>query len=156
MDRLHAHIPILFFKFSQGIKIAQNWNPYYLKRTLVKHTRKDLGEMVEMKFLGMDFSCALNSLSNGEFPEKDCLLPLISKILGYGIVAASTTVKLPQVITLLFLIYLLKISSCFNWVFDGFVEFCFSLVLLQIQLSSGSMCFWGNSWRTIWSSITCA
>ncbi|XP_022868639.1 mannose-P-dolichol utilization defect 1 protein homolog 2-like [Olea europaea var. sylvestris] len=53
--------------------------------------------MVELKFLGMDFSCALGSLSRGEFPEKDCLLPLISKLLGYCIVAASTTVKLPQI-----------------------------------------------------------
>lgn len=30
-------------------------------------------------------------------PDKDCLLPLMSKVLGYCIVAASTTVKLPQV-----------------------------------------------------------
>lgn len=50
----------------------------------------------EMKVLGIDFSCALGALSNGQFPEKDCLLPLISKLLGYAIVAASTTVKLPQ------------------------------------------------------------
>ncbi|KAL2232556.1 UNVERIFIED_CONTAM: Mannose-P-dolichol utilization defect 1 protein [Sesamum indicum] len=57
--------------------------------------------MVEMKFLGMDFSCALGSLGNGEFPEKDCLLPLISKLLGYCIVAASTTVKLPQILKIL-------------------------------------------------------
>ncbi|KAL0438858.1 UNVERIFIED_CONTAM: Mannose-P-dolichol utilization defect 1 protein2 [Sesamum latifolium] len=57
--------------------------------------------MVEMRFLGMDFSCALGSLSNGEFPEKDCLLPLISKLLGYCIVAASTTVKLPQILKIL-------------------------------------------------------
>lgn len=53
--------------------------------------------MVKMEFLGMDFSCAIGSLSDGKFPEKDCLLPLISKLLGYAIVAASTTVKLPQV-----------------------------------------------------------
>lgn len=52
---------------------------------------------IEMEFLGMDFSCALGSLSAGKFPEKDCLLPLISKLLGYCIVAASTTVKVPQV-----------------------------------------------------------
>ncbi|XP_073289640.1 mannose-P-dolichol utilization defect 1 protein homolog 2-like [Primulina huaijiensis] len=57
--------------------------------------------MVEMKFIGMDFGCALGSLSNGEFPEKDCLLPLISKLLGYCIVAASTTVKLPQILKIL-------------------------------------------------------
>ncbi|KAG8377462.1 hypothetical protein BUALT_Bualt08G0035500 [Buddleja alternifolia] len=57
--------------------------------------------MVEMKFIGMDFSCAFGSVSNGQFPEKDCLLPLISKLLGYCIVAASTTVKLPQILKIL-------------------------------------------------------
>lgn len=49
----------------------------------------------------MDFSCALGSLSAGKFPEKDCLLPLISKLLGYCIVAASTTVKVPQILKIL-------------------------------------------------------
>ncbi|XP_057504300.1 mannose-P-dolichol utilization defect 1 protein homolog 2-like [Actinidia eriantha] len=57
--------------------------------------------MVDMKFLGMDFSCAFESLSDGKLPEKDCLLPLISKLLGYCIVAASTTVKLPQILKIL-------------------------------------------------------
>ncbi|CAL2234065.1 unnamed protein product [Prunus armeniaca] len=54
-----------------------------------------------MKVLGIDFSCALGALANGHFPEKDCLLPLISKLLGYAIVAASTTVKLPQIMKIL-------------------------------------------------------
>nr|KYP48327.1 Mannose-P-dolichol utilization defect 1 protein isogeny [Cajanus cajan] len=49
-----------------------------------------------MEYLGIDLSCAVGSLRNGNFPDKDCLLPLISKLLGYAIVAASTTVKLPQ------------------------------------------------------------
>ncbi|XAR48378.1 hypothetical protein NMG60_11031193 [Bertholletia excelsa] len=57
--------------------------------------------MVEMKFLGMDFTCAFESLSDGKFPEKDCVLPLISKLLGYCIVAASTTVKVPQILKIL-------------------------------------------------------
>ncbi|KAG6402527.1 hypothetical protein SASPL_134723 [Salvia splendens] len=57
--------------------------------------------MIEMKFLGMDFTCALSSLQSGEIPPKDCLLPLISKLLGYLIVAASTTVKLPQILKIL-------------------------------------------------------
>ncbi|GFY95963.1 mannose-P-dolichol utilization defect 1 protein [Actinidia rufa] len=57
--------------------------------------------MVDMKFLGMDFSCAFGSLSDGKLPDKDCLLPLISKLLGYCIVAASTTVKLPQILKIL-------------------------------------------------------
>ncbi|KAF4346070.1 mannose-P-dolichol utilization defect 1 protein homolog 2 [Cannabis sativa] len=54
-----------------------------------------------MSFLGIDFSCALGSLRHGQFPEKDCLLPLISKLIGYALVAASTTVKLPQIMKIL-------------------------------------------------------
>ncbi|XP_068475801.1 LOW QUALITY PROTEIN: mannose-P-dolichol utilization defect 1 protein homolog 2-like [Phaseolus vulgaris] len=54
-----------------------------------------------MKYLGIDFSCAVESLRHGHFPEKNCLLPLISKLLGYAIVAASTTVKLPQILKIL-------------------------------------------------------
>ncbi|CAK9135358.1 unnamed protein product [Ilex paraguariensis] len=54
-----------------------------------------------MELLGMDFSCVVGSLSNGKFPEKDCLLPLISKLLGYSIIAASTTVKVPQILKIL-------------------------------------------------------
>ncbi|KAL9268327.1 Mannose-P-dolichol utilization defect 1 protein homolog 2-like protein [Drosera capensis] len=50
-----------------------------------------------MKILGIDFGCVLEPLSNAQFPEKDCLLSLISKILGYSIVAASTIVKVPQI-----------------------------------------------------------
>lgn len=49
----------------------------------------------------MNFSCVFRSLSEGSFPNRDCLLPLISKILGYCIVAASTTVKLPQILKIL-------------------------------------------------------
>ncbi|KAK7376931.1 hypothetical protein VNO80_02351 [Phaseolus coccineus] len=54
-----------------------------------------------MKYLGIDFSCAVESLRHGHFPEKNCLLPLVSKLLGYAIVAASTTVKLPQILKIL-------------------------------------------------------
>ncbi|KAL9258525.1 Mannose-P-dolichol utilization defect 1 protein homolog 2-like protein [Drosera capensis] len=50
-----------------------------------------------MKILGTDFGCVLEPLSNAQFPEKDCVLSLISKILGYSIVAASTIVKVPQI-----------------------------------------------------------
>ncbi|KAD6119042.1 hypothetical protein E3N88_10313 [Mikania micrantha] len=57
--------------------------------------------MVRMEFLGMDFSCVFGSLNDGKFPPKDCLLPLISKLLGYAIVAASTTVKLPQIMKII-------------------------------------------------------
>nr|ABD32623.2 Cystinosin/ERS1p repeat [Medicago truncatula] len=58
-----------------------------------------------MEYLGIDLSCAIGSLRNGNIPEKDCLLPLISKLLGYAIVAASTTVKLPQARTPLLSIF---------------------------------------------------
>ncbi|KAE8657072.1 Mannose-P-dolichol utilization defect 1 protein-like protein 1 [Hibiscus syriacus] len=54
-----------------------------------------------MDYLGIDLSCAFGSLKNGSFPPQDCLLPLISKLLGYAIVAASTTVKLPQIMKIL-------------------------------------------------------
>ncbi|KAK3231325.1 hypothetical protein Dsin_003206 [Dipteronia sinensis] len=54
-----------------------------------------------MEYFGIDLGCAIGSLRNGKFPEKDCLLPLISKVLGYCIVAASTTVKLPQILKIL-------------------------------------------------------
>ncbi|CAE6249695.1 unnamed protein product [Arabidopsis arenosa] len=50
-----------------------------------------------MDYLGIDLSCAIGTLRNGEFPAKECLLPLISKLLGYFLVAASMTVKLPQI-----------------------------------------------------------
>lgn len=48
-------------------------------------------------FFGIDLSCAFESIREGKIPDKDCLLPLMSKVLGYCIVAASTTVKVPQV-----------------------------------------------------------
>ncbi|KAF5468210.1 hypothetical protein F2P56_012383 [Juglans regia] len=54
-----------------------------------------------MEFIGIDFGCAVGSLRHGKIPDKDCLLPLISKLLGYCIVAASTTVKLPQILKIL-------------------------------------------------------
>lgn len=54
-----------------------------------------------MEIFGMDFGCVIGSLRHGQFPVKDCLLPLISKLLGYCIVAASTTVKIPQILKIL-------------------------------------------------------
>lgn len=54
---------------------------------------------MELELLGMNFTCVMASLAEQQLPKKDCLLPLIAKILGYCIVAASITVKLPQVIT---------------------------------------------------------
>ncbi|GAV83980.1 PQ-loop domain-containing protein [Cephalotus follicularis] len=54
-----------------------------------------------MSFLGIDFRCLIGSVQQGKIPDKECLLPLISKLLGYCIVAASTTVKLPQILKIL-------------------------------------------------------
>ncbi|KAF8082709.1 hypothetical protein N665_0809s0011 [Sinapis alba] len=54
-----------------------------------------------MDYLGIDLRCAVGSLRNGEFPDKACLFPLVSKLLGYFLVAASMTVKLPQIMKIL-------------------------------------------------------
>ncbi|KAJ8427192.1 hypothetical protein Cgig2_027938 [Carnegiea gigantea] len=54
-----------------------------------------------MEIFGMDFGCVFGSLRHGRFPGKDCLLPLISKLLGYCIVTGSTTVKIPQIMKIL-------------------------------------------------------
>ncbi|KAL6639234.1 hypothetical protein ACP70R_022964 [Stipagrostis hirtigluma subsp. patula] len=56
---------------------------------------------MELEILGMNFACVLAALSDAKIPDKACLLPLASKLLGYGIVAASTTVKLPQILKIL-------------------------------------------------------
>ncbi|KAG2310951.1 hypothetical protein Bca4012_025449 [Brassica carinata] len=50
-----------------------------------------------MDYLGIDLLCANDSLRHGHFPAKDCLFPLITKLLSYFLVAASMTVKLPQI-----------------------------------------------------------
>ncbi|KAG6531231.1 hypothetical protein ZIOFF_005021 [Zingiber officinale] len=55
------------------------------------------GDM-ELEILGMNFGCVLGALQAWEFPEKDCLLPPSP---GYCIVAASTIVKLPQILKIL-------------------------------------------------------
>ncbi|KAH9604638.1 hypothetical protein KSS87_018863 [Heliosperma pusillum] len=54
-----------------------------------------------MEIFGMKFDCVVDSISHGQIPQKACLLPLISKLLGYCIVAASTTVKIPQILKIL-------------------------------------------------------
>uniref|UniRef100_A0A0E0I0Q3 Mannose-P-dolichol utilization defect 1 protein homolog n=1 Tax=Oryza nivara TaxID=4536 RepID=A0A0E0I0Q3_ORYNI len=56
---------------------------------------------MELEILGINFGCVLAALADAKIPEKDCLLPLASKLLGYAIVAASTTVKLPQILKIL-------------------------------------------------------
>lgn len=52
---------------------------------------------MEMEFIGMNLTCLIVSLQSLELPSRSCLLPLISKALGYAIVAASSIVKVPQI-----------------------------------------------------------
>lgn len=52
---------------------------------------------MQLQFAGMDFTCVLDSLEKYQIPEKDCLLPLLSKSLGYAIVCGSVFLKVPQV-----------------------------------------------------------
>lgn len=56
---------------------------------------------MKMEIFGIDLGCAVETLRDGKIPEKECILPLISKLLGYFIVAASTIVKLPQILKIL-------------------------------------------------------
>jgi mannose-P-dolichol utilization defect protein 1 len=46
---------------------------------------------------GTDFTCVMDSMQRYELPTKACVLPLLSKVLGYAIVAASVFLKLPQI-----------------------------------------------------------
>ena len=74
-----------------------------------------------MEYLGIDLSCAVGSLRHGQLPEKDCLLPLISKLLGYAIVAASTTVKLPQALVVnRFLQFFFTFAACVSFIMQIF------------------------------------
>ncbi|XP_020581734.1 mannose-P-dolichol utilization defect 1 protein homolog 2 [Phalaenopsis equestris] len=73
-----------------------------LSSTLRFHLQLLTGKIsMELEILGMNFGCILGALGSGKLPEKDCLLPLLSKVLGYCIVAASTTVKVPQILKIL-------------------------------------------------------
>ncbi|OWM70845.1 hypothetical protein CDL15_Pgr014518 [Punica granatum] len=55
-----------------------------------------------MEIVGIDFGCAFGSLRDGRIPDTDdCLLPLLSKLLGYWVVATSATVKVPQIMKIL-------------------------------------------------------
>lgn len=51
----------------------------------------------KMEIAGMDLSCVIHSIQSHELPAKDCVLPLLSKVLGYAIVLASVFLKLPQI-----------------------------------------------------------
>ncbi|BBN03249.1 mannose-P-dolichol utilization defect 1 [Marchantia polymorpha subsp. ruderalis] len=57
--------------------------------------------MSQFELWGMNFTCMVDPLMLYEIPPKDCVLPLLSKILGYCIVAASGIVKLPQILIIM-------------------------------------------------------
>ncbi|KAL3698844.1 hypothetical protein R1sor_012920 [Riccia sorocarpa] len=57
--------------------------------------------MRELELWGMNFSCMVDPLMEYQIPPKDCTLPLLAKVLGYSIVAASAIVKLPQIIIIM-------------------------------------------------------
>ncbi|KAH7314823.1 hypothetical protein KP509_21G022300 [Ceratopteris richardii] len=50
----------------------------------------------------MDLSCISESLGSKELPSLNgCLLPLLSKLIGYSIIATSTVCKVPQIYLIL-------------------------------------------------------
>uniref|UniRef100_A0A803MU31 Mannose-P-dolichol utilization defect 1 protein homolog n=1 Tax=Chenopodium quinoa TaxID=63459 RepID=A0A803MU31_CHEQI len=107
-----------------------------------------------MEIFGMDFGCVIGSLRHGQIPEKDCLLPLISKLLGYCIVAASTTVKIPQILKILehksvrglsvaafeleVIGYTISLAYCLHkgLPFSAFGEYAFLLVQVRVFTSN--------------------
>lgn len=50
---------------------------------------------------GMDLTCLMQSVEKYEIPSQECVLPLLSKFLGYAIVFASVFLKLPQIFLIL-------------------------------------------------------
>lgn len=46
---------------------------------------------------GMDISCMVQSLQSHQLPSKNCVLPLLSTLLGYAIIVSSVFLKLPQI-----------------------------------------------------------
>ncbi|KAL2645502.1 hypothetical protein R1flu_013089 [Riccia fluitans] len=57
--------------------------------------------MTELVLWGMNISCMVDPLMEYRIPPSDCTLPLLAKVLGYCIVAASAIVKLPQIIIIM-------------------------------------------------------
>jgi hypothetical protein len=50
-----------------------------------------------VKILGMDIGYILSASLGTKIPSKDSLLPLLSTVLGYLMIATSTVTKIPQV-----------------------------------------------------------
>lgn len=96
---------------------------------------------MELEILGMNFGCVLGALQAWEFPKKDCLLPLVAKLLGYCIVAASTTVKLPQVLPILF--YSNTGRKCYISIVRTWVDTIFCQVFFSTD-AYNSLQFWAS------------
>ena len=56
-----------------------------------------LGLSEGIGFAGMDVSCLIESMENYHMPTKECVLPVLSKVLGYCIVFGSVLLKVPQI-----------------------------------------------------------
>lgn len=54
-----------------------------------------------LEFAGMNFSCVADSMGRQQLPHNDCVLPLLSKLLGYVIIALAAVSKFPQIYLIL-------------------------------------------------------
>ncbi|CAI7890326.1 unnamed protein product [Closterium sp. NIES-53] len=60
-----------------------------------------MAKMNELVIAGMNFTCVLVAVAEYQMPEKECLLNLLAKALGYGIILGSTILKLPQILVII-------------------------------------------------------
>ncbi|CAI5968341.1 unnamed protein product [Closterium sp. NIES-65] len=60
-----------------------------------------MAKMNELVIAGMNFTCVLAAVAEYQMPEKECLLNLLAKALGYGIILGSTILKLPQILVII-------------------------------------------------------
>lgn len=72
----------------------------------------------------LPLDCLVRSLQKGMLPPQQCLLALLSKVLGYAIIAGATVLKVPQVCMLALQSHMLA-----RIVED--VELCFSMILIR-------------------------
>lgn len=52
---------------------------------------------MKAEIAGMDVSCLVESYGRSEIPGQECVLPVMSKVMGYSIVAGSVFLKVPQI-----------------------------------------------------------
>jgi hypothetical protein len=68
----------------------------------------------------LPLDCLVRSLQKGRLPPQQCLLALLSKVLGYAIIAGATVLKVPQVCMLALQSYMLAriVGGRWNYVFQ--------------------------------------